>query len=50
MQKHLQEAEQVEFYNREEFQEFTIQWDNRMDKLRLGIAEQVLQMQKDHKR
>ena len=50
VEKHVQEAEQVEYYNREEFQEFTLQWDNRMDKLRLSIAEQVLQMQKDHKR
>jgi len=38
-EKHKQEAQLVQGYNREEFQEFTANWDIKMEEIRELIAQ-----------
>jgi hypothetical protein len=38
MEKHELEASQVEEFNREEFQEFTLKWDEKLEQVKQHIT------------
>lgn len=46
--KHENEGQQVEEYNCEEFQEFTNQWDVRMENVRQAITVQIKTLSEHH--
>ena len=41
VEKHEIEAVQVEEFNREEFQEFTLKWDEKLSQLKTNITQQI---------
>mmetsp|Transcript_2876 Transcript_2876/g.4903 ORF Transcript_2876/g.4903 Transcript_2876/m.4903 type:complete len:205 (-) Transcript_2876:41-655(-) len=46
--KHMVEFEQVEQYNRDEFQEFTLIWDRKLETLKQQIALEISKLAKLH--